>query len=587
MVMILSNDFEKKSYVYTNNNKCLGCNKCIFVCPTNANEAFFEAEQCKVSIKNGFCVSCGQCLSICDHGARDYTDDTVTFFNDLRNGEEISAIIAPAAKFNFLDTQKLIGYLKSIGIKKVYDVSFGADICTWAHIKAVKEHGVKNIISQPCPVVVSFIEKYYPSLIGRLSPIQSPAICVATYLKKYIGANEKIAFISPCVGKKREITSEFTNEAISYNVTFSKLNAYFNNNNINLDDFEQSTFDNMQGSIGFTFSRPGGLNENIKYHLDENIWIKQVEGTKQLGSYLKEYISDIENGEPIPFIVDALNCEDGCNNGTGTEKIAKLNKIDFIINEEKTAINKSECEALMSYFDEKLNIEHFYRQYSDKSHEYKKDPDVDLEMAYLSLGKVTEEDRTVNCFACGYGSCRDFVYNLATGHNDKNNCKHYLLNKFRRLSFVDELTGIFNRYSFATAVDKLQEHPGFVGIAYIDINGLKQANDNEGHSFGDKLIISCADILKQVFGNEVYRVGGDEFVVVSQTVSEKEFDESIEKLKQIFSEQEYLKASVGSAKSYSSHDLQQKMEEADSAMYEDKQLYYALQGGANRRRNFD
>ncbi len=581
----MKNDFEKTSYIHTKNNKCLGCNKCIFACPTNANEAFFEAEQCKVSIKHGFCVSCGECLSICDHGARDYVDDTEDFMKCLKNGEDLSVIIAPAAKFNFANTKKLIGYLKSMGAKNVYDVSFGADICTWAHIKAVKEHGLKNIISQPCPVVVSFIEKYHPALIDRLSPIQSPAICVATYLKKYIGANEKIAFISPCVGKKREITSEFTNDMISYNVTFRKLVSYLNDDNVDLESFEEKPFDNMQGSIGFTFSRPGGLNENIKYHLGENIWIKQVEGTKKLGNYLKEYINDMNSGQPIPFIVDALNCEDGCNNGTGSLKSAKLNKIDYIINEEKITVSKSESNELMRYFDETLNIEHFYRQYSDKSHEYKKDPDVDLEMAYLSLGKITKEDRNVNCFACGYGSCREFVYNLATGHNDKNNCKHYLLNKFRRLSFVDELTGILNRYSFATATDLLKNHPGFVGVAYVDINGLKQANDNFGHSFGDELIITCANLLKEVFGNDVYRVGGDEFVVIAQSLTEKVFEERIAQLKQKLNEQEHLKASVGIAKSYCAEDLKEKMEEADAAMYEDKQLYYAAMGGANRRRS--
>ncbi len=573
------------NYVYTDTDKCLGCNKCIFVCPTNANMAFFEAEQSKVSIKHGFCISCGECLSICDHNARDYIDDTDDFFNAIKNGQTINAIIAPAARFNFLDVQRLIGYLKNIGVKNIYDVSFGADICTWAHIKSIREKGVKNIISQPCPVVVSLIEKYYPQLIGNLSPIHSPAACAATYLKNYKEKKGKIAFISPCIGKKRENVSIFNGDVINYNVTFEKLSQHMLSNNIDLQNYKQMPFDNMPGSLGFIFSRPGGLNENIKYHLGEDIWIKQIEGTKNIKHYLNQYIEDIKTGQEIPFIVDALNCENGCNLGTGTCKSTNVNRVDSEMNKAKKQLVKDNCEQLMRHFDETLNLNDFIRTYSDKSSDYKLDENIDIEKAYLSLGKVTKEDRNINCFCCGYGSCEDFVYNLAIGNNDKNNCRHYLLNKFRQLSIIDELTGIFNRYSFAADIDKIkQSNKEFVGIAYCDINGLKQANDEKGHAFGDEIIISCANLLQEEFKNSVYRIGGDEFVVICQNKTVKEFEESINKIKANIDKHEHLKASVGTANRFSDDDLDEMLNIADARMYEAKQEYYNLMGEANRRK---
>ncbi len=575
---------KKLSYIYTIEKYCQGCNKCIFKCPTGANEAFVEADEGKVFIKDGFCISCGECLSICDHGARDFDDDTEEFFNSIKNGESISAIVAPSARFNFTDVKKVISYLKSIGVKNVYDVSFGADICTWAHVRLLQQQPDTSIISQPCPVVVSYIEKYRPELISHLSPVQSPAVCVATYLKKYVGITDKVMFLSPCIGKKRECKSTYTGETLDLNVTFTKFLEHLDSSGIDLSGYPQSEFDNMKGSVGFAFSRPGGLAENIKFHLDQDIWVKQVEGNDNIRRYLDEYRDDLKQGHPVPTVVDALNCVDGCNLGTGTSKRAKQNEIDFHTNRSKSSVSKTESERLMSLFDKTLSADHFVRKYKDRSFDYKKRDDVDMESAFASLGKFTKEEREINCFCCGYGNCYDFVYDLATGHNDKSNCRHYLLNKFKKLSLFDELTGAHNRNCFNMTIERhLANHPGFLGIIFIDINGLKEANDTYGHIYGDKLIIKCANICKEVFKEAIYRVGGDEFVVVYDSGDEASFDEKSKSLDKLLSKAENLIVSVGSSKSYDKSDVASSIDHADKAMYQAKQEYYKRINKAERR----
>ncbi len=577
---------KKTSFVHTKEKMCVGCNKCIFSCPTRANEAFFENEQNKVYIKPGYCISCGECINICDHDARDYEDDTSQFFNDLEDGDSITAVIAPAAYHNIVSVPTLIGYLKSIGVNKVYDVSLGADICSWGHVKVLNEKSLTGIIAQPCPVIVSYIEKYRPELIDRLSPIHSPLMCLATYLKKYLGTDDKIVFISPCIGKKRECTTEHTYGLVDYNVTFVKLIEQLKNNNINLDDYSETEFDITDSSLGFTFSRPGGLSENIKYHLGQDVWIKQIEGIKNIGSYFNELLIDIKEGNPIPTIIDALNCEHGCNLGTGTTKQARINQIDYQINIKKAKLDRCDSDKLMSFFDEKLNLSDFRREYVDRSFDYKMHGDVNLENAYISLGKLTKEDRSVNCFSCGYGSCHEFAYDLATGHNNKNNCKYYLLNKFKRLSHYDDLTGLNNRNSFNTGVAEFYEnHPGFLGLMYIDINGLKQANDLYGHSYGDTLIISCASLLKEVFDSHAYRVGGDEFIVLDNVEDEATFNKRVGEFCSMLSKEETLVASVGTAISLSPDDLSAKMDEADQNMYRAKADYYSNMRQQDRRKN--
>ncbi len=572
------------SFVHTIHKQCKGCNKCIFKCPINANEAYFEADEGKVLIKEGFCISCGECISICDHEARDYIDDTQEVLENIAKGVKISVIIAPSAEFSFSNTKKLITYLKSIGINNVYDVSFGADICTWAHIKLIKEKVISSIISQPCPVVVSYIEKYKPMLIKYLSPIQSPAVCLATYLKKYLNLKDNIMFLSPCIGKKRECKTPYTNNAIDYNITFLKFMEHMKQNNIDLNNYEETCFDNMKGSIGFTFSRPGGLCENIKYNLKEDVWIKQVEGIDNISTYLDEYIEDIKNNRPVPLIVDALNCKHGCNLGTGTTNNIRQNEIDYVTNMKKAKITASDTKKIMKLFNKKFVMADFERKYKDRSFDYKKDKNVDMEKAFLSLGKITQEDRQLNCFSCGYGNCYDFVYDLAIGHNDKNNCKHYLLNKFIKLSLYDDLTGLNNRNSYNNVVKTLQEkHSGFVGIIFVDINGLKNANDTYGHTYGDKLIISCATILKKVFNSNVYRIGGDEFVVLFDINDENLFDNKTNDMSDLFAKEKELIVSFGASKSFSTDDLFDKMEEADQIMYKSKQEYYLKINKADRR----
>ncbi len=575
---------DRVNYIYTKDSHCLGCNKCIFKCPVNANKAIFDNNENNVIIKEGFCISCGECGSICDHNARDYYDDLDIFFEDLQKGIPISVVVAPAVLSNFEHKEHLFGYLKSIGVNQIYDVSLGADICTWAHVKKIREKAFSSIIAQPCPVVVSFVEKFHPELIPRLSPVQSPVVCLGIYLKKYLGITDRLMFLSPCIGKKRECTSIHTHGVLDYNVTFAKFIDYISTQMINLLEFPSTPFDNMKGSHGFTFPRPGGLTENIQYHLEENIWTKRIEGIFNINQYFTEYLDDIKSDRPVPLIIDALNCIHGCNLGTGTLRNSKHNHIDHTMNENIKLLSKEESDILMNKFDHTFNIDDFLRSYTDRSIEYKTPDEIDLEKIFLQLGKFTEQDRKINCFSCGYGNCTDFAYSMAIGDNHKNNCKHYLLNKFKKISLFDDLTGVKNRYSYKLALERLQKnHPLFVGIIFIDINGLKEANDQLGHVYGDQLIIRCSDMLKRFFLDKIYRIGGDEFIVLDNKSDPATFRKKLTEMQEELKTEKNLMVSMGSSYSVSPDQLDQKIEEADLAMYAAKKAYYRQTGKANRR----
>lgn len=430
-----NNGENKKNLVFTNLEKCIGCNRCISGCPIpNANVTIMENGKPKIQVDADACIHCGHCFDYCQHEARDYMDDVELLFNDLRKGSKISLVIAPSIRTNFPGNYKrLIGYLKKSGADKIYDTSFGADITTWAYLKYISENKAEGVISQPCPVVVNYIEKYKPELIDKLAPIQSPMTCTAIYMKEYMNISDNIAFVSPCIGKYDEANDSNTPEYIKYNITFKKLEEYLNSNKIDLGKYEEIDFDNIQHHLGAIYSRPGGLRENVEYHV-EAAWVRQVEGAPRAYEYLDDYSERIKSSNKLPLLVDILNCENGCNLGTGTNKANSIDDVDLIMHDKKQeAKHKTQKKGMFKKdvkvfeaFDKKLDLNKFKRSYNKNKKVNLYNPSAtEIEKIFQDMLKTTQDDKTRDCSACGYKSCRDMATAIARGINDKINCIDY------------------------------------------------------------------------------------------------------------------------------------------------------------------
>lgn len=144
----------------------------------------------------------------------------------------------------------------------------------------------------------------------------------------------------------------------------------------------------------------------------------------------------------------------------------------------------------------------------------------------------------------------------------------------RRLSFEDTLTGVFNRNKFNHTIEELRGKVlNKIGVAYFDMNGLKEVNDTQGHEAGDRFIKNTAKGINSVFNGETYRIGGDEFVVIKQQVDENEFYSLIQKTEDSLAEVN-VSVSVGVSWKESTNDIEAQLSEADSLMYEKKGLFY-------------
>ena len=154
-----------------------------------------------------------------------------------------------------------------------------------------------------------------------------------------------------------------------------------------------------------------------------------------------------------------------------------------------------------------------------------------------------------------------------------------LMEQLEYMSNIDTLTGVKNRNSMNARVDWHVNNSYSVrtpfGIIFADLNGLKQCNDNGGHEAGDKLLINAANLLIKYFGDyEIYRSGGDEFVVIVQECQKEVFEKKVEILRSESCYGSEVCLAIGTDWTTDGKELRHCMHIADEAMYADKKEYY-------------
>ena len=162
------------------------------------------------------------------------------------------------------------------------------------------------------------------------------------------------------------------------------------------------------------------------------------------------------------------------------------------------------------------------------------------------------------------------------------------IDMLQQLNRTDVLTGVLNRNAMNARVTALSQAetaaPCRMGVVFADMNGLKQVNDQQGHDAGDLLLKNAAMILQSTFvGDEIYRAGGDEFMVLLRETDEADI---LRKLADIRKKSE-LFPNVSFAAGYSlltdEREIRKALSEADARMYADKDACYLQHPEMKRR----
>lgn len=148
-----------------------------------------------------------------------------------------------------------------------------------------------------------------------------------------------------------------------------------------------------------------------------------------------------------------------------------------------------------------------------------------------------------------------------------------------KLSYEDSLTGLNNRNKFNHVLDEMtRKPPRQLGIVYADLNNLKFTNDTYGHDAGDLLIRTAAQIIRDVFGERTYRIGGDEFVSFLTDQDEAQLNTMIALMNERMAQRE-ANVSVGYSYRNGNVNAIEQLDEADNAMYAEKKIYRRIHGG--------
>lgn len=147
----------------------------------------------------------------------------------------------------------------------------------------------------------------------------------------------------------------------------------------------------------------------------------------------------------------------------------------------------------------------------------------------------------------------------------------------------DSLTGLLNRNAYDSDVEQLRSADiGAVVCVYADMIGLHEVNNHLGHRQGNRMLCEFADAARAFFGDDrLYRIGGDEFVIISSAHTEAQTRKQLNYMRERLHTQG-CEISVGVASSESTSDLPKIIEQAENEMRREKKEYY-VRGGSKRQ----
>ncbi|HPN39352.1 MAG TPA: methyl-accepting chemotaxis protein, partial [Melioribacteraceae bacterium] len=371
--------------------------------------------------------------------ARKIVDDFVPFIEAINRREKMVAVVAPAIAAEFPDTYKNFnGWLKSLGIDAIFDVSFGAELTVKSYLEHAKRNKPQLIIAQPCPALVTYCEIYKPELLKHLAPADSPMMHTIKFVREFYPKynNHKILIVSPCTAKKREFNELGKGD---YNVTLTSFVDYIKKNNIRINQYPSLDYDNDAAERAVLFSTPGGLLKTVERENPDLLNIsRKIEGPTIIYKYFNKLPEDIKRGNN-PLIIDCLNCEHGCNGGTGTKRDKSVDELEKNIDKRNKEMQESYAKKgfLKSKRFNKIKINKILNKYwkpglydrkyvnlheSNYLAKLKIPSKAQIEEIYKVMLKTKKED-ILDCSACGYNNCEEMAIAIFNGLNKKENCK--------------------------------------------------------------------------------------------------------------------------------------------------------------------
>ena len=406
------------SPVYTTENACQDCYKCVRHCPVKA----IRIVGGKASVIPEACVACGECVKVCPQHAKKIRSDLARLRELLASGAEVYASIAPSFTGYFRGTTigQLTAALKRAGFAGVSETAHGAESVS-AHVARMLEATDSPlVISSACPAAVDMICKYLPGYARFISPLPSPLRAHCRLIKEKGSADCKVVFFGPCAAKKNEADNH--PEELSLALIFPALERFLEEKGIQFGGEDVPVLG--PAGEGRFYSIEGGMNDTLR-NGGSDVRYLSVSGLDNLRRLLADVdpgkIANLASGRKI--FLEVLACPGGCVNGPAmpqdggsletllaTDKVAPL----------QTSAGRCFSHCGVSAYPAKPIVD-------DAPDEHA------LSKALESVGKLAKSDE-LNCGACGYTTCREFAKALLAGKAEEAMCHTWLKRNYERTS---------------------------------------------------------------------------------------------------------------------------------------------------------
>ncbi len=343
------------------NSNCINCGLCVRTCTVKEGMTFDKNSE--------LCVNCGQCIQTCPVNALIPKDDRKKLYEALESNKITIAYTSPSVRVSFAECfgmevgtfsqEKLIGALRLLGFKYVFDTTFAADLTIMEEanelVNRIKNNGKLPMFTSCCPAWIKYAEQFYPEILDNISSCKSPIGMMGKVVKEYFCKSNNIdnaytVAITPCTAKKFEITREEI-DGTDLVITISELVKIIKEKNIKYEDIPESDYDSVLGEgsgAGIIFGNTGGVMEAAlrtaynmitKEDLDEVVFhdVRGYENVKEATidvgdltlnvavvhgiTNIKNIIEDIKNNRCKYHFIEVMNCEGGCIGGGGQPKL--------------------------------------------------------------------------------------------------------------------------------------------------------------------------------------------------------------------------------------------------------------------------
>ena len=403
--------------VYTIENECQDCYKCVRHCPVKA----IRIVGGKASVIPEACVACGECVKVCPAHAKKIRNDLARLRQLLDSSTRVYASVAPslAAYFKCVTMGQLAAALKEIGFAGVSETAHGAEAVS-AHVSKLLEECPETpfMVSSACPAAVDMIRKYLPNWAKFISPLPSPVRAHCKLLKEKYGTDIKVVFFGPCAAKKNE--SDANPDQLALALVFPVLRQLLEEKGV-LPEFVQQEAELELGPAeeGRFYSVEGGMNDTIRDGSDKVRFVS-VSGLDNLRRLLSGTPPTEKRGRTV--FLEALACPGGCVNGPAMNAGASLDALfdTDAISPMRTSVGRcfSHCGGA---------------NYAPAAVKALDADETMISAALARVGKYSKADE-LNCGACGYSSCRDFARALLEGKAEEAMCHNFLRQSFQRTS---------------------------------------------------------------------------------------------------------------------------------------------------------